>query len=582
MRTLDKIQTILLMSFLYILASCYKTEANKLLFCNTEEEAKARYLLDFADSIMETNPDTAYTLLRRDSAIICRTGKAGRMMFTMLKTQAQDKLYIPHTSDSQIREVVKYYEEYGTQKQKAQAYYLLGRVCHDLSLTASSVSAFQKALEMNDDNPTIYRYKGQSASWLGTIFNEKRLYEKSLKYNILSHKFATKSDIPSKLSIFSLRNIGRTYSDLGKNNYAIKYYKKAAQLAKENNDMYLYTMVVGELCAIYIEENMLNDAELLLSLPTKYIPQVDLAPYYNTIGKYYEAKECPDTAIFYYKKGLATGSLKAKGITSLNIADIYERQNLHDKAREYYELNKLYEDSIERQSLIEMSDNLRLIEEKADIQKQNEELSKDKSTRNYIIYVIVAAALSGGIVTFCYIKKQISRNELERKREKCYWKQRAENDADKLKQKQEQIKQLKQVLASHQQTTDNINKEQTNPCSEKKIQTLPVEVFKNSNIYNLFHKTVFSPKEEDFTFLENSLDSVYNGFTSRLRQICPNISIDEVRICCLLKIGLTPKEIGNHLSFGLSTISMKRKRLYKKIHNKEGKAEDFDLFIKNF
>lgn len=49
-------------------------------------------------------------------------------------------------------------------------------------------------------------------------------------------------------------------------------------------------MTEQELAAIYIEEGMLQEAEKILLHPGVFSSQKKFAPYYYTIGKYYEAK----------------------------------------------------------------------------------------------------------------------------------------------------------------------------------------------------------------------------------------------------------------------------------------------------
>lgn len=66
------------------------------------DDGRAEGLLRTVDSLMEERPDSSLALLSRDSAVFARSGKAVRMAYTLSKTEAEDKCYIPHRSDSVI------------------------------------------------------------------------------------------------------------------------------------------------------------------------------------------------------------------------------------------------------------------------------------------------------------------------------------------------------------------------------------------------------------------------------------------------------------------------------------------------
>ena len=46
-----------------------------------------------------------------------------RMYAWLLRIKANDKLYIPHTSDSVINRIVKFYEGFGDRERLAEAYF---------------------------------------------------------------------------------------------------------------------------------------------------------------------------------------------------------------------------------------------------------------------------------------------------------------------------------------------------------------------------------------------------------------------------------------------------------------------------
>ena len=81
---------------------------------------------------MEAHPQAAYdSLCRFDSLEMEDAPRKVAMKCRMLMAKAQNKLYLSMPTDSIFQEVVDYYDSWGTDNEKMQAYYLLGCVYRD-------------------------------------------------------------------------------------------------------------------------------------------------------------------------------------------------------------------------------------------------------------------------------------------------------------------------------------------------------------------------------------------------------------------------------------------------------------------
>lgn len=85
-------------------------------------------------------------------------------------------------------------------------------------------------------------------------------------------------------------------------------------------------------------------------------------------------------------------------------------------------------------------------------------------------------------------------------------------------------------------------------------------------------------RPEEWKQLEQHIKAIYPSFSSSLYGLY-NLSPTEYHVCLLTKIRTTPKEIAAVLCKDKSTISSIRKRLYKKVFDKEGSGKDWDEFI---
>ena len=80
------------------------------------------------DSIINEKPDSALRLLDSLGTEAKSWSKSQRMRHSLLTLKAQNKAYLPFTSDSLARDLVSYYDSHGTPNDRLLAHYLLGCV----------------------------------------------------------------------------------------------------------------------------------------------------------------------------------------------------------------------------------------------------------------------------------------------------------------------------------------------------------------------------------------------------------------------------------------------------------------------
>ena len=103
---------------------------------------------------------------------------------------------------------------------------------------------------------------------------------------------------------------------------------------------------------------------------------------------------------------------------------------------------------------------------------------------------------------------------------------------------------------------------------------------RESDVYKRFHsKPAPRPCSADWEAFEQLLDKAYDQFTTRLKRLAPNLSDIEIKACQLTKIGLGANQITHLLNYNSSVL---RKRICKKILNREGSVEDLKAFIEKF
>ena len=563
-------------------------------FFSCRDGGRAEGILRTADSLMEEHPDSALAILKRDSLEICRSGKDFRLWYALSRTEADDKCYILHVSDSAIRIAAGCYDSYGSALQRVRADYLLGRVYCDMHLYGHALTSFNKAIAVDAKNDSVInRYKARAATWAGYVYEVKGLHKDALRYNKLAYGYAKKAGA-QVTEIYSLRDIGRSYRDLKRNDIAIPYYQQAAKKAKTIDDANLYNMVMEELAGIYIEEGRLDEAYAALNTKFLATTDKDIASHYYIWAMYFEKIGQLDSAVAYDKRGMKYSEISIKRDVSLDLARLLMKQGKRDEAMEYYEKYSVYSDSVEASELKETSDMLSQVEKSIDVERKNAALASSQLRLAAVMSILVVVVVIASVALLgMYLKrKRKQREQLERVRR--YRLERSMKEKQRAQQNKERIALLENELTASNQTLSELRQELIRneaemlkykdalTAFEQKHGELLVADLADTDVYKLYHDPVAKPTSADYHMLVEALNKAYGDFTLRLKEFYPDIRSNEMWICCMVKAGLTSKEICNISSYSYSSIGMAKVRLYGKMLGKKGSSRDFDAFIRDF
>ena len=569
-----------------------------LLLCATlfscRDGGRAEGILRTADSLMEEHHDSALAILKRDSLEICRSGKDFRLWYALSRTEADDKCYILHVSDSAIRIAAGCYDSYGSALQRVRADYLLGRVYCDMHLYGHALTSFNKVIAVDAENDSVInRYKARAATWAGYVYEVEGLHKDALRYNKLAYGYAKKAGA-QVTEIYSLRDIGRSYRDLKRNDIAIPYYQQAAKKAKTIDDANLYNMVMEELAGIYIEEGRLDEAYAALNTKFLATTDKDIASHYYIWAMYFEKIGQLDSAVAYDKRGMKYSEISIKRDVSLDLARLLTKQGKRDEAMEYYEKYSVYSDSVEASELKETSDMLSQVEKSIDVERKNAALASSQLRLAAVMSILVVVVVIASVALLgMYLKrKRKQRKQLERVRR--YRLERSMKEKQRAQQNKERIALLENELTASNQTLSELRQELIRneaemlkykdalTAFEQKHGELLVADLADTDVYKLYHDPVAKPTSADYHMLVEALNKAYSDFTLRLKEFYPDIRSNEMWICCMVKAGLTSKEICNISSYSYSSIGMAKVRLYGKMLGKKGSSRDFDTFIRDF
>lgn len=563
--------------------------------------------LQTIDSIADTHPDSAMSLLQQFKDSIRNAPEETQMFYHLLCIKAQDKAYIPHTSDSLITQILRYYRNKKDKRRLPIAYYYAGRVYRDLGDTPQALNLFQQAKDASEGS-TDYKLLSLIYNQIGMIFLYQDIYDKAPEIFKKAYYYNTLAR-DSVGMVYRLRDIGRSYSTLKQADSAIYYYQKADKQAEHIKNSQLRATVNSELSGYYTELGKHKEAYKAMQIALSNKKTLDFYPLCSTIASYYEYTSQWDSATYYFSHLLNANSYIYIKEGYRGLYNIAKQQEKTDKALSLLEHHLAYSDSVQN---INQAESIRKISALYDYQqswKENKKLRRqffhERKQKFFFSIAFIFSVLL--LITYREYKKrkeqaqEIQRQKLERIKKEQYQSSLFQIEKNKKEIKTLELSLREAEVAQNQLQQDLLNAqkkliEKNNEQIEARqiVQGQAEAKLKRTDIYKKFHgiEEEEGKKEKekiekakitssDWQELKQIIDETYNQFSQRLQELYPVTDI-ELQVCLLLKIGIAPREIASITIRSKQAISSIRKRLYRKLFNENGNTEQLDSFIRNF
>lgn len=543
-----------------------------------------------AISLLSARPDSALYYLSQLDSQMADEPEETRMYHRLLTLAAEDKLYVPHTSDSLIREIVRYYEGYGDSDKLMMAYYYQGSVWRDMNDAPRAIDCYHRALEAgrhtrcSDLLISIY-------SQLGTLLAYQGVYDESLQATrtalALCRQYRDTLSSP-----FFLRNIGRIW-DIRRNKDSVyHYYNAALQQARYNQDSVMIEAVLLELGAISLSFNEVDTAKMLLE---KVKHRNDRKRFFHGIlGRIYSREGQRDSARVYFNRALPYAGLRQQVTLHEELARLDYAEGRYAEAFSHASQSMALRDSVTSLTETEEVAKINALYNYHRTEEMNRQLEQRNRRQRGWLYGIVSAALLAACATAVWLRQKKHEAALQRQKIRNLEAEQYRRSEAYRAESRRQLAELEAQLCKAEKDKDTARRElletrhallelsAAKDRIEQQERGLLVSQLHRSSVYAFFHKAAHEEVRitaENWQELQAAIDAAYDDFTGRLYSLCPNLSEMELHICWLIKIQLSPKDMAQVVGRSQSAVSMARTRLYKKIHQKEGTTSDFDKFI---
>ena len=567
-----------------------------LLACSRAGEHEA--LFRQVESVMNKRPDSAMVLLESIQNPE-RLPERDWAYWALLTTQAKDKLYIRHTSDSVINRVVDYFDGFSffrCRHEKALAYYYKGRVNNDLGHLEEALKAYHKAYDnakWTDDYKLTYLIESN----VGKIYLRQDMYHLALSAYKNADKAVRQANDSTSMA-YTSAYLGRVYGKQENWEQANAHYKQSIKISEQiGNDKILH-LGIQELMAIYTDQDSLDAALDLVS----YLDEIEMRMGRSrnqstnlTIGEIYRKKQETDSAYFYLSQAISSNNIYTRLGAYQGLYYLFMNNQPH-RAIQYNTLYEACQDSIAKMG--NASDLYQVKEAHEVVKRQAVDM------RRWLLAgaVVLALLVALGYSYYCY---RTNRRRLERQifylrqmeeRLKDELKEGINQDQDFRRKRNQEIidrlthdlaavqKQLEQETAKWrtkyakaQELAKSYKKELRQYADGPLAERRPFE-----EVLDQLRKEPRVLSEQERQELRLFMDAQNNSFTVRLLEANPELKAGDLLLCCLIRLGFSGKSLATLLAINLNSVTKQKQRLRGRLVQKPANDAELTDYIRNF
>ena len=532
--------------------------------------------MDQIKTVGDENPALALKMLDSIYVDARNASEYTIMKYDLLKIRLEDKSYIPHTSNRVIENLVKYFEDNGTIKDKQEAYYYAGSVYRDLDDTPRGIENFYKSIEAVRDKRECDSIILRNAySNLYYLFVNVQDYNNALKMAQMEYSI---SKAINNTTINTMNQITNAYIDLDMNKEGLRYLNETFNLlkdkkyAKEDNFIFLVLYNYSHLKL----KDKANECYNLIK--KRKLKRMD-AFVRNILGNYYMLIGQQDSAIACYESIINEKKNEyAMYDTSKKLFHIYSENGNKDKAIKY---GAEFVRMSEKLDLAKNSELAATVNNKYKYHLDQSRMQKMESERTMYLRIAIIIGFSAVLLTLAFVifymrKKNITlRRQLaltdslnsvkaqmhDIKKNTLLKEQQLASAQSEIADKEQKMKEISEELQRNEQLLETTQKRLYDKMkqSEQLMQMLHKAELEDSasDVVEAVRKSAEGKKKlsaTEWQQLYSAVNSLYPEFNDSLMSRDGNLSEQQMQMCYLMRIGLTGPQINNVVDISRTTV----------------------------
>lgn len=448
------------------------------------------------------------------------------------------------STDTLLIPAIEYFTRSGDSSYAERALYCKGHLERRLYHSEASIQAFMQALSFlqgSGDYEQLYRVN----TWLGVVCMGQGDYAAKVKYS----KEALKAAIGLGNMFYknmALCDISTGYYFLNRQDRALHYAQAAYDAALADSVPRQLLHVYNNLGTIYAELGQPALALEYIDRSMALRPATDtiaLQSLYTTKSYLFGQMARYDSAAHYYRLSAVSSSPSVRADAFRYMAEIKHRTG---NDREAYALLS---------DFITLADSLRdarYTEETIALQEsyRHEQLSMENlywraqaaSRKTDLLLMTVAFLLLAWFVTIVCLLYRRSRRRVKIQQRYLH------TQAEELEQERETSSLHRQRVAEMEQKEARLKATFFRRLSQRVLQGI-------ANGDNVILS------DEDWEDIVQNADTIFDGFTRRLRQRYPALNQDDLRYCCMVKMQLSQLEMSQVMHLEKDSVKKRLKRI---------------------
>lgn len=556
------------------------------------ERREYRDALSRAEAAMNDHPDSALMILDSLGQHEQEFGKHFRMQYHLHRLNAQNKTDVTFTSDSLAKELADHFDHHGNTNERVLAHYLLGRTLSDMGEAPAALQAYYDAISVADTLSGDCNYNTLKGIYgqMATIFHQQNLPHDEI-WAIQHYIDCVRRTSNIEKYIIAKGQLIRPYYLLGEKDTVLQIVNETYQSLKRLGKYQRAISLLSPSIYIYVNRHDLAKAKEMMDIYEYESGLFDengniakgRESYYFTKGFYELAVHQFDSAELYFRKAIQYGYLSEsyKGLLSVykaknNIDSIVFYANMYEAAQDTLH-NKMQTNAIHQMSALYNYNR----------SQREAEQERAKAQETYILLGTIVLIAIGLFIIILVISWLYRKNQKEKQRKIAQLEESLTNAKLQRSAVQEELKKLKEknfegMIAEKERLEAELAKtiEQLQAENERiKYNANPqetdhLETFLESQIVQLFIKKADGktekpiPSDAEWRLLMSEF-SKDNPITYRSFGEGKPLSQLEERICVLLIIGISEKDISKMTKSVASTVSNAKSRANEKLYGKK-------------
>jgi tetratricopeptide (TPR) repeat protein len=513
--------------------------------------------------------------------------EAVRMRYALLRYKAQDKAFMPITTDSIILPILHYYEQ-TREEWLPEAYYYAGRTYTDLGDAPRALDYYRLAATEMEGNLRWRGVLSRTYAQMADLFSKRWMTNESIKYYKKSAVLSEQErDSSSLVSTYS-----KIAADFQNENWdsAAYYNEKAGAIAILCHDSIWYYQQQKIQARACISLGKFDEARNCLTHCFSRTDWPGFAGSWIVAATLYDSLGRTDTLIYCLKKAIEQGNIYACRDAAKRLSALYNQSSKADSSHIYMSMCLNLTDSIE---LMNNSKMLQISESSYNYNvfvRENEELryreQEERAEKHlYQMAALFIIFISGGVLFYIFkrYKWQKSRSRAQLANLKTVTSERISSLEEELLKREVQYSDvtlrndnLQREIELTRSELESVRQQQRTHASQLELER---SMIKETDLYKSLVPYA-KIKDSQVKAIQEYYQKNNPKFLESLTTLC-DLSAEELTVSLLIRMGYNQRQISDFMCRVPGTIQNMRQKIILRVKGPGSKAEEWNRIIES-